>query len=51
VYVSYTDITEALLKNLAYGMVSDFIGCARGKAGGCAWAVAAIAARRTQRGS
>jgi Pretoxin HINT domain len=44
VIVSYIDITEAFWKNLAYGMVSDFIGCARGKLTDCAWAAATLLA-------
>ncbi|WP_345004785.1 Hint domain-containing protein, partial [Dactylosporangium siamense] len=37
-------IEEALLKSLAYGMISDFVGCARGKLSDCAWVAGTLLA-------
>ena len=42
--LSLITISEAVLKSLALGMVSDFVGCARGSLSDCAWAAATLVA-------
>ncbi|MGI5175327.1 polymorphic toxin-type HINT domain-containing protein [Dactylosporangium sp. CA-152071] len=44
VRIQLQPIEEALLKSLAYGMISDFVGCARGKVTDCAWVAGTLLA-------
>jgi hypothetical protein len=44
IHVNGWELTADVLKNFAYSMVSDFVNCAKGNAGDCAWAAATLLA-------